>query len=167
VLQAAEYHRAALVEWQLLAGDVPVNWAIEHRREVRQAAASLRMTIGGVRNPMASTMSEVEETTADVAHSLQARLAEMHVLGEGDECFPVFLDDPFVDLDAKSKPSLLELLVQASKHQQLIYLTEDTDVMDWARVESLTGDVSLIEPGRSSGDASGDDDTRRAKHVAA
>ena len=26
-------YRAALVEWQLLAGDVPVNWAIEHRRE--------------------------------------------------------------------------------------------------------------------------------------
>lgn len=167
VLQAAEYHRAALVEWQLLAGDVPVNWAIEHRREVRQAAASLRTTIGGVRNPMASTMSEVEETTADVAHALQARLAEMGTLGEGDERFPIFLDEPLRDLDAKSKPSLLELLVDASREQQLIYLTEDPDVMDWARVESLAGDVSLIEPGQPSGGATGDDDTRRSKHVAA
>lgn len=167
VLQAAEYHRAALVEWQLLAGDVPVNWAIEHRREVRQAAASLRTTIGGVRNPMASTMSEVEETTADVAHALQARLANMGTLGDGDERFPIFLDEPFADLDPSSKPSLLELLVEASRTQQLIYLTEDADVMDWARVEALTGEIALIEPGLQSGDADGDDDTRRSKHVAA
>ena len=128
VLQAAEYHRAALVEWQLLAGDVPVDWAIEHRREVRMAAAALRNSIGGVRNPMASTMSEVEETTADVAHALLGRLSEMRSLGTGGESFPIFLDDPFAGIEPKAKPSLLELLVGASQDQQIIYLTEDADV---------------------------------------
>jgi hypothetical protein len=161
IMQAAEYHRAALVEWTLLAGDVPVDWALEHRREVRQAAADLRHSIGGVRNPMASTMSALEETTADVAHALTARLDEMCSFGEGGESFPVFLDDPFAHIESKAKPSLLELLVNASGRQQIIYLTEDVDVAEWARVESMTGEVAIIEPGVSADTPAG------SKHVVA
>jgi hypothetical protein len=46
IMQAAEYHRAALVEWTLL-GRRPADRAIEHRRGAPAAAAS---SIGGVRN---------------------------------------------------------------------------------------------------------------------
>jgi hypothetical protein len=59
----------------------------------------------------------------------------------------VFLDDPFAHIEPKAKPSLLEQLVAASRNQQVIYLTEDADVVEWARVESMTGDVAIIEPG--------------------
>lgn len=165
MMQAAEYHRAALVEWTLLAGDVPVDWAIEHRREVRQAAASLRHSIGGVRNPMASTMSAIEETAADVAHALSGRLDELAALGAGGESFPVFLDDPFVHIETKAKPSLLELLVTASQRQQIIYLTEDVDVADWARLEAMAGEVAIIEPGGAHDTAAAGSDS--SKHVVA
>ena len=46
------------------------------------------------------------------------------------------------------KPALLELLVRSSAMQQLIYFTEDPDVSSWARVEALTGELSVLEPAR-------------------
>jgi len=167
LMQSAEYHRSAVIEWKLLAGDIPVDWAIAHRREVRQAASRLRSTIGGVRNPMALTMSETEETTADVAHAVLARLAEMRTLGAGGESFPVFLDDPFINLPSPTKPGLLELLVQASRDQQIIYLTEDPDVAEWARLEALTGELSIVEPGSGSRPGGDDSSPKRSRHVAA
>jgi len=171
LLAAAEYHRAALVEWQLLAGDVPVDWALEHQREVRQAATKLRTTIGGMSNPMALTMSEVEETTADVAHTLLRKLEAMRDLTSGVETLPVFLDDAFSHLDPAAKPQLLEVLVSASHRQQIIYLTEDADVADWARVEAMTGELAVVEPGSRRPSPSGPDGvpkrTKRSRHVAA
>ena len=44
------------------------------------------------------------------------------------------------------KPELLELLMKASADQQVIYLTQDEDVASWARVEALTGAMSVVEP---------------------
>ena len=51
-----------------------------------------------------------------------------------------------VDVDPAIKPDLLELLTKASNNQQVIYLTEDPDVAAWARVEALTGQLSIVEP---------------------
>ena len=39
MMQAAEEHRAAMAEWRVLVGDVPIEWAVEHRREIREQAA--------------------------------------------------------------------------------------------------------------------------------
>ncbi len=166
LLRAAEYHRAAVIEWRLLAGDVPVEWAVSHRHEVRQAATTLRHAIGGVRNPMFTTMSETEETSADVSHLLLARLEEMRSLGTGGESFPVILDDPFASLPSATKPALLELLVGASPQQQIVYLTEDPDVAEWARIEALGGELAIVEPGASS-PTGGDNVPKRSRHVAA
>ncbi len=166
LLRAAEYHRAAMVEWRLLAGDVPVDWAMEHRHDVRQAATQLRHAIGGVRNPMFTTMSEAEETSADIRHLLLARLEEMRNLGSGGESFPVILDDPFAQLAPTSKPALLDLLVAESPHQQIIYLTEDPDVTAWARSEAIGGDLAIVEP-RAGAPTGGDNIPKRSRHVAA
>lgn len=169
MMQAAEFHRAAVVEWELLAGDIPVEWALAHETEVREAATRLRDTIGGPANPMAVRLSEVEEATADVAHALLHRLDQMRTLGAGGESFPIFLDDPLAELVPEAKPPLLELLVRASAHQQVIFLTEDADVVEWARAEALTGALSLVEPSAPSEPApTGDDDQpRSSRHVAA
>jgi hypothetical protein len=173
MLQAAEFHRAAMVEWQLLAGDVPVDWAIGHRREVRQAATKLRSAIGGVRNPMATTMTDIEEATADIGHTMLHRLSVMRTLGTGDESFPAFFDEPFAHLEPASKPRLLELLVTASSEQQIVYLTEDPDVIEWARVESLAGQVAIVEPGEATlatvppAGAGRQSIPKRSRHVAA
>lgn len=169
MMQAAEFHRAAVVEWELLAGEIPVEWALAHETEVREAATRIRDTIGGPSNPMAVRLNEVEEATADVAHALLHRLDQMRTLGAGGESFPIFLDDPLAELVPEAKPNLLDLLVRASANQQVIYLTEDADVIEWARLEALSGALSLVEPSAPAESApTGDDDRpRSSRHVAA
>ena len=145
MMRAAEDHRAALAEWRVLVGDIPINWAYEHAREIRSEAARLRDTIG-VRNPMALTLPESDETTTELAHSLMQRLLTLKSIGAGGESFPMLIDDALSDIDPSSKPHLLEQLVKASADQQIIYLTEDEDVAAWARVEAMTGVLSMVEP---------------------
>ncbi len=145
MMRAAEDHRAALAEWRVLVGDIPINWAYEHAREIRAEAARLRDTIG-VSNPMALTLPESDEITTELAHALMQRLHTLKSIGAGGESFPLLIDDALSDIDPSSKPHLLELLVKASAEQQIIYLTEDEDVAAWARVEAMTGVLSLVEP---------------------
>jgi hypothetical protein len=145
MMKAAEYHRAALAEWHLLASDVPVDWALEHRGEIRQAAARLHDTLG-VRAPVGVIVTNVENTSSDLAHTLLHRLNEVRTLGAGGESFPLFLDDPFGRLDADVKAELLGLLVKASELQQVVLLTEDEQIAAWARVEAMTGHLAIVEP---------------------
>lgn len=150
MMKAAEYHRAALAEWQLLAGEVPVDWALEYRRQIRSAASKLRDTVE-VRNPMAMTMSRAETTTADLTHALLRRLAQVRSLGAGGESFPIFLDEPFTRVPTELKPELLGVLLDASQKQQVIFLTEDQDVAGWARLEKMAEHLTLVEPTDNSG----------------
>jgi hypothetical protein len=163
---AAEYHQAALAEWKLLAGEIPVDWAIERRRQIRQEAKRLAEDPNGA--APAPTAVHPEKTSDDLAYALLRRLEELRTLGAGGESFPAFLDDPLTSLSAAGKAQLLEQISAASKRQQIIMLTEDADVAAWARVEALTGDLRVIEPANRVERPSGDDDApRRARHVAA
>lgn len=163
---AAEYHRAALIEWKLLAGDIPVEWAIEKRRLVREEAN--RLASADPATPVTPTVPNPQEAGDDLAHSLLRRLEELRTLGAGGESFPAFLDDPITSLSPAAKAQLLEQISAASKRQQVILLTEDADVAAWARVEALTGNLRVIEPAdhveRPTG---GDDMPKRSRHVAA
>jgi uncharacterized protein YhaN len=67
-------------------------------------------------------------------------------IGSGGESFPLLLNDALASVDPGVKPELLELLMKASADQQVIYLTDDPDVAEWARVEALTGAMSIVEP---------------------
>ncbi len=145
MMRAAEDHRAALAEWRVLVGDIPINWAYDHARDIKAEAARLRDSLG-VRNPMALTLPESDETTTELAHALLQRLVTLKSIGAGGESFPLLVDDALREVDPTNKPGLLELLVKASAHQQIIYLTEDEDVAAWARVEAMTGALSLVEP---------------------
>jgi hypothetical protein len=167
MLRAVEYHRAALAEWHLLAGDVGVDWAIEHRAEIRAAAGKLRDVVGP-RNPMALTLTPTEEVAADLGHALRHRLERLRVPTLPDrtrpapnptatpavpmagpalrESLPVFLDEPFATLDPAVKADLLALLLDASSHQQVVLLTDDESTVAWARLEAMTGAVGVVEP---------------------
>jgi hypothetical protein len=145
MMKAAEYHRAALAEWELLAGDISVDWALDYRRQIRSAAARLRDSMD-VRNPMAVTMSRAETTAADLTHGMLRRLAEARSLGAGGESFPIFLDEPFLRVPSEVKPELLGVLLDASRRQQVIFLTEDDDVAQWARLEALAEHLTLVAP---------------------
>jgi hypothetical protein len=163
MMKAAEYHRAAVAEWQLLAGDVSVDWALEYRQQIRTSASKLRNSLG-VRNPMAMTMSRAETTTADLTHALLRRLAEVRSLGAGGESFPIFLDEPFTRVPPELKPELLGVLLDASQRQQVIFLTEDADVASWARLETLAEQLTLVEPAQRD---DGQHDTGESRHAVA
>jgi hypothetical protein len=144
MMRAAEEHRAALAEWRVLVGDIPVTWAAEHRRQIRRLAQQRESGTAGHGAGVAP--GGTEDNRAELGHTLLQRLARLKSLGAGGESFPLLVDDALTDVDSAIKPELLELLTKASTNQQVIYLTEDPDVAAWARVEALTGQLSIVEP---------------------
>jgi hypothetical protein len=143
MMRAAEEHRAALAEWRLLAGEIPVEWAIQHRREIRDRSRAIREPNRAAARP---EISVTDDNHDELSHTILERLQRLKTLGAGGESFPLLVDDALSELDPSVKPSLLELLMRASDNQQVIYLTEDTDVASWARVEALTGQLNIVEP---------------------
>jgi hypothetical protein len=142
-MDVAGARRTALAEWQQLAGDIPVDWAIANREEI-QEASRLRREVDALGAISATAPDVSTDVTGDLAHVLVSRLAEVRSVG--GEGVPLLLDDPFRDLDRSVKPLLLELLGRSAGEPQIVFLTEDEDVASWARLEALTGEVSLIEP---------------------
>lgn len=140
LMNASEAHRDALDAWRKMAGDVPVEWAITHRDDIVSAARVRVRT----ENPAAAATND--DLGSVLAEELVVRLAEARRLGSSGESFPLVLDDPFVQFDSSVKPALLELLVESSHRQQVILLTEDPDVAAWARLEAITGALSVVEP---------------------
>jgi hypothetical protein len=145
LMSAAEAHRAALAQWRLIAGDIPVTWALEHRAEIRAAAREHQQS-RSVGRVVATTPEVTTEVVRDLGHALLARLGELRSMGPGGESFPVILDEPFHEVPDDAKPELLGALARASAEQQVILLTEDQEIAGWARVEAMTGDLALVEP---------------------
>jgi hypothetical protein len=143
LMDVAGTRRAALAEWQQLAGDIPVEWALANREEIEEAAR-LRREVDALGTLSSSAPDVSDDMTGDLAHVLVTRLAEAR--SAGGEGAPLVLDDPFRDLDPSVTPLLLELLGRSAGDPQIVFLTEDEHVASWARLESLTGEVALIEP---------------------
>jgi uncharacterized protein YhaN len=148
LVRAAESFREAMAEWQSLAGDVPVEWAIEHAEAIMGAAR---------RNVPQTGFQPVAPVTPDLssamAQSLVARRTQLRSIGPTRESFPLVLDDPLTDLEGAQKAPLLELISRASLEQQIIFLTQDEEVASWARVEAMTGALSILEPSGIHADA--------------
>lgn len=135
--------RSALAEWHQLAGDIPVEWALENREEIL-AVASLRRGADALEAASRGDLSVTDDADDDLAHALIARLAEAHAVG--GEGLPLLMDDPLHHLDSPLKRRLLELLGRSAGDPQVILLTNDPEVADWARLEAVAGVLSLIEP---------------------
>lgn len=146
----ADDHRTAAVRWTQIAGDVSVDWAIAHHDEI-QATARLKDELRSLGNVSAAA-SEVSEETAELARSLIAHMTRLRAIGRGGESMPLIIDDPFLGVPTETRAALLELLARSAGSPQLVLLTDQTDVADWARVEALTGEVTLVEPMSNPGD---------------
>lgn len=135
---AADNHRAATNAWRALAGDVDVDWALEHRDEV-VAAARLRAE---------TKLAEAggDDLVTALAQELVVRLGEARRIARSGECLPIVFDEPFGGFDSSVTSALLELISQASDRQQIVLLTDDPDVVSWARLESITGNLAVVEP---------------------
>lgn len=161
--RAAERHRAAVAQWELLAGEVPVTWALDHRARIRDTAHQLRAS-HVVRGPIGISLQASEGSAGQLAPQLLARLASLRKLGTGAETLPLIVDDAFAEVPGETKAVLLEALVSASSEQQVIYLTDDDEVTDWARIEAMTGALSIIEP---TGDAADGDSQDQGRSITA
>ena len=140
LLHAADEHRDAQRAWEALAGDTPAAWALA-RRDTIVAAARAQREMDGLTEPGAAP-----EETGAIVHEFLGRLDALRHLGPGGESFPALLDEPFEHLPAAALPTLLETLVLTTEHQQVVLLSSDERLADWARVESMTGTMSLVEP---------------------
>jgi hypothetical protein len=147
LMQASEEHRDAQRRWAVIAGDVDLTWALSQRSEIA-AAVKLRQDVVSLGMlPSATNDGDNERTTA-LAHALVGRLNKLRTLGPGNESFPAILDEPCAGVGPEITPSLLELLVRSSVHQQVILLTEDERIVQWAKLEAMTGALAVVEPSR-------------------
>jgi uncharacterized protein YhaN len=143
LLEASDLHRTARHEWEKLVGaGVTSEWAIEHRDEII-AAARLRQDV-----TTSTTLGEqgASDLVARLAQALSTRLTAVRAVGPRRLNLPLILDDTFSGVTEALKPALLELVSRAAVSQQVIFLTNDEDVTSWARLEAMTGALSLVEP---------------------
>ena len=83
--------------------------------------------------------------TDDVQRQLLARLTAARK-GAGEESLPVLLDEPLVRIRGDRKWELLDLVERIAEKAQVVYLTDDHDVVIWARRRAAGGSLALLEP---------------------
>lgn len=142
LIDASEEHETALAAWYELAGEISTEWAYGCRDEIETAAEQFR----SVSSIGAGQATDDDDDVAELAHALMTRLREVRSLGPAGESLPLVIDDALLGLDNDMKATLLELLLQSSSDQQILFLTEDSHVTEWARVEAITGDLAILEP---------------------
>jgi hypothetical protein len=141
LMAASEAHRHAVANWEELAGEVSVDWAVEHRPQIEQSASRHQGDDDGGE-------SQVDQSRI-VAQALIARLRRLAAVDGSDRSLPLVLDEPFVDLDVGDKSALIDLLEKASGSLQIILLTEDPETVAWARAASGSRAVLVVDPSRT------------------
>lgn len=139
--EAADAHRAALLEWRQVAGDVDPDTALRLKVKVSAAVGGeaddreerRHLTDGGAATP----------STAALARALTTRLAQQSRAGAGGEPLPLILDEPFEGLPERTTRELLELVL-AAEGVQVVVLTEDPTVVAWAEQRAAGGRLSVL-----------------------
>ena len=142
--RAATEHQLALDAWRAMAGDVSVDWAFDMRERIRAAATRIREMGADATAQSNSSMSAAEP--AEIAQALIERMAELRHAGPRGETLPLLLDDPLAGVAPSVKTWVLELIARSAGAPQVVYLTDDPDVADWARMEAISGELSILAP---------------------
>ncbi|HLK43212.1 MAG TPA: hypothetical protein VKV34_07705 [Thermoleophilia bacterium] len=86
---------------------------------------------------------------ADIESRLLARVALLRRptgASPADETAPLVLDDPFQKLHGERKWAVLDLVERLGSQTQIVYLTNDPDVITWARRRVAADAIILLEP---------------------
>jgi hypothetical protein len=132
----------ALASWNAAQRLVPDLQRINDRRNaVERRVAVLDAGVDGADISARVTAREVEP-------QLQARLAAARRAGgtTHDETVPLFVNDALLRLGSEAKWGVLDMLERCSSQVQLIYLTDDPEVVTWARRRVGADALSLLEP---------------------
>ncbi len=144
-MQAVGDHRRALAAWADVAGPVPLRFALDHERQIR-AAAALQAGLDSLAVLSSESPEIGPDVAAELAQAVLARVEAVRALTADGQHLPLVVDDPFQGLAPAVKPMLLELLAAQAGDPQIIVLTADEDVASWARLETMTGRVAVVEP---------------------
>lgn len=150
LVAASEAYQVALADWEALAGDVSVDWALEHQEHI--TAAQDRFARDGV------APTPAESPIDAMGRALVARLAGPGA-GAGGTALPLILDEPFSGSDGDHIAHLLELLLEQSMDRQVVLLSKDDRIVSWARVASKGAVAGVVEmaaavsPGAAGSDA--------------
>jgi hypothetical protein len=136
----ASQHQQAAAEWRELVGDVSVAWALDTRARIENAAAQIRI------EDSEELLSAADVEPSDLAQALIARLSTLRNIGDAGRSLPLLLDEPLAGAETSVKTWMLELIRRSAGRPQIIYMTNDPDVADWARIEAISGELSIIEP---------------------
>jgi hypothetical protein len=112
----------------------------DRRNAVERRVAVLEASLGET----ASTNPLFE--TPDIEQMLLARVIAARNGGPSGEPLPVVLDEPFLRLHGESKWAMLDFVERLAEKTQMIYLTDDVDVVVWARRRTASGNLALLEP---------------------
>lgn len=134
--------------WAELAGDISVDWALEHYKEIVATAVSGATSRDAVADP--DVIVDPSAATVELAAGLVSRSTTSRHAGMRGEAFPLILDEPFTGLPGEAKVALLELAARTSGDPQIIVLTDDDQVASWGRREAVTGNVAVVEPGAAA-----------------
>jgi hypothetical protein len=85
-------------------------------------------------------------TSREIEPQLQARLAAARRPGSHDETIPLLVDEALLRLQSEVKWSVLDMIERCSAQVQMIYLTDDPEVVTWARRRVGADALSLLEP---------------------
>lgn len=133
LMQAADNATRTRAAFATLVGlDIDPSWALAHRNDVEATRRGHETDVSGRQSSHAKL--------------LRSRLDGLRAGAAGGESLPLVLDDAFRDIAREDRPALLELLVERSSEQQIIFLTNDDEIATWARLEALAGDVAVVEP---------------------
>jgi hypothetical protein len=130
MVELAHIHREALECWRHIAGDVEVAWAIEHRLAIESASRH-------------GPAGDADGTTSRAA-VLAARL---DAVMQRPVRPPVVLDEPFAGAADTELAELVAVVLAATSRLQLVLLTEDPRLAEWATLEHLAGSVAHLELG--------------------
>jgi len=146
LLSAAELHQHAAARWTAAAGDVDVDWVLARRTRIT-AAARLRRddhATGHLGTDPVPTQGAADEV-AELTHAVTAALAAVRDVRGCGESFPLLVDEAFAHLEPAALPALLELLMRGASHQQVVVLTADPSIQNWAQLEAMAGTLGVVE----------------------
>ena len=140
LLSASNHYQHTSAQWAELAGAIPAVWVLAQRQQLTEAAR-LRMnfaTTAGQENLGSGPRSQ------EAIAALAGRVAGIASTTQGKERLPLFLDDPLHGLEWADKAPVLEFLGRMATTQQVILVTGDDEVLGWARLEAMAGDVKVL-----------------------
>lgn len=130
----------AMAAWTAATRLVPDVQRVTDRR------SALERRVAVLEGDLDETANATRVSAREIEPQLQARLAAARRPGSHDETIPLLVDDALLRLPSEVKWGLLDMIERCSAQVQMIYMTDDPEVVTWARRRVGADALSLLEP---------------------